>query len=198
MYDLKDDRWLKNRKQLGYLANKVVLTFDDGPSRQLTAILNILKEKNVPAHFFWQSKLLYSSRPWKRVIEEGHDIGSHAFNHKNLITLSYQEQMQQIKNSVTKIEGITGEKVRYFRPPFGRYNEDTIDVLKELGLIPVMWEISSFDWVNKVTPENIITNVVDYTMDGSIILLHETKQTVTILSSLIDGLREKGFEFSLI
>lgn len=198
MYDLKDERWLKNVQKLDAFGKKVVLTFDDGPSRQLPAILTILKEKNVLAHFFWQTKLLYRERPWRRVLGDGHEIGSHTENHKDLTRLTYEEQYRQIKNSVMRIEAITGVRVRYLRPPFGQYNENTLDILAKLELIPVMWEISSYDWEHKASPERIVDNVVSHSRDGSIILLHETKQTVIALPEIIDGLRRRGFEFSLI
>ena len=198
MYDLKDERWLKNVQKLDGFGKKVVLTFDDGPSRQLPAILTILKEKNVLAHFFWQTKLLYPERPWRRVIGDGHEIGSHTVNHKDLTRLTYEEQYRQIKNSVMRIEAISGVRVRYFRPPFGQYNDHTMVILAELNLIPVMWEITSYDWEHKRSPEKIVDNVVSHARDGSIILLHETKQTVLVLPEIIDGLRRRGFKFSLI
>lgn len=198
MYDLKDERWIKNSKQLSSTEKKVILTFDDGPSRQLTAILDILREKNVQALFFWQSKLLYKHRPWQRLLDEGHQIGTHTHNHKNLIKLKRDQQYVQIETSVNKIEEITGQKVKYFRPPFGQYNEDTMSILADLNLLPLMWEITSYDWLNKTTPKEIVFNVVSNVREGSIILLHEVEQTVTILSELIDGVRERGFEFSLL
>lgn len=198
MYGLTDERWIKNNNQICNSEKKVLLTFDDGPSRQLSNILDILNKKNIPAMFFWHSNLLFKERPWKRVLEEGHIIGSHAVNHKNLAKLTKDQQYKQIKYSIDKIEEITRTKVRYFRPPFGQYNEDTISILYELDLVPVMWEITSFDWENKSTPENIINNVVEHVQDGSIILLHELKQTVTVLPQIIDGIREKGYEFTLL
>lgn len=148
--------------------------------------------------FFWQSRLLYKHRPWQRVIDEGHQIGAHTHNHKNLIKLNRDQQSVQIRNSVNKIEEITKQKVHYFRPPFGQYNEDTLSILAELDLLPLMWDITSYDWINKATPKKIVCNVVSNVRDGSIILLHELEQTVTILPELIGGIRERGFEFSLL
>ncbi len=198
MYDLKDDRWIKNANELKTASKKVILTFDDGPSRNLNRILDILKEKDVPAIFFWQSKLLYKERPWQRVLDEGHVIGAHSLKHKNLVNLNYEEQYKQIFKSVEQIEEITENKVVYFRPPFGQYNEDTMTILHELGLTPIMWDISSYDWMNKDTPQKIVCNVVNHISGGSIILLHELEQTVAILSLLIDRVRKKGYEFSLL
>ncbi|WP_199256767.1 polysaccharide deacetylase family protein [Alteribacillus sp. YIM 98480] len=198
MYDFKDERWIKNIEQLRQKDNKVILTFDDGPSRKLEEILDVLKEKQVQAVFFWNSRLLYPQRPWQRVVQEGHIIGSHAHNHKNLTTLTKNEQYKQIKTSVEKIQEITGIDVHWFRPPFGQYNEETMEVLRELCLTPVLWEISSYDWENKSSPEMIVTNVVEHIQEGSIILLHELEQTLKILPELIDQMREKGFEFALL
>jgi peptidoglycan/xylan/chitin deacetylase (PgdA/CDA1 family) len=198
VYDLKDNRWLKNKNQLENSKGKVVLTIDDGPSRLLEPILDILKTKHVQVVFFWQSKLLHKDRPWKRVLSEGHKIGAHSYNHKNLTELTLEQQYRQIKSSITRIEQITGEKPDCFRPPYGRYDENTMEILKRLNLIPVMWEISSYDWENKSTPEKILTNVVDYVMDGSIILLHELEQTVSVLPEMIDKVRDKGFEFETL
>lgn len=198
MYDLKDTRWIKNVKQIRKTVKKVVLTFDDGPSRHLNDILDILKDKNVQAIFFWQSRLLYKERSWKRVIDEGHRIGVHGHNHKNLTKLKYEQQYKEIKTSVDHIKEITEVNVQYFRPPFGRYNMDTMFILKDLNLVPVMWEITSYDWENKADPEQIICNVATHIMDGSIILLHELEQTVAILPQLIDSIREKGFGFTLL
>ncbi|MDQ0253474.1 peptidoglycan/xylan/chitin deacetylase (PgdA/CDA1 family) [Evansella vedderi] len=197
VYDLQDDRWLKNLAQLKKDQKKVVLTFDDGPGRHLNSILDILQQKNAPAMFFWQSRLLHPKRPWKRVLDEGHIIGSHAHNHKNLTNLSREQQYRQIKGSLEKIEAVTDQKVRYFRPPFGQYNEDTMDIMEELELTPVMWEISSYDWEHKEKPEKIFCNVIENIQPGSIILLHELEQTVSILPELIDEIKEKGYEISL-
>ncbi|UOE57809.1 polysaccharide deacetylase family protein [Cytobacillus oceanisediminis] len=183
----------------GHISKKtVVLTFDDGPGRVLPEILDILKKENVPAVFFWQSRLLYTQRPWKRVMEEGHQIGTHSSKHSNYVKLTPNEQIQDLLNSKTKIESIIGQGVKLFRPPFGQYNEHTITAAKQLGLTTIMWRISSMDWELKEQPEQIIANVVENLEDGAIILLHELAQTVEALPGLIAEIRNKGYEFSLL
>jgi peptidoglycan/xylan/chitin deacetylase (PgdA/CDA1 family) len=198
VYDLGDKRWLTNLNQLRPTAKKVMLSFDDGPGRQLPFILDVLKEKDVRALFFWQSRLLYNGRPWQRVLAEGHKIGSHAFNHTNLISLQKEKQYAHIKSSIEKLEMTTGEKVLYFRPPYGQYNEDTMVIIEELNLAPVMWDLTSYDWKHKANPECIKTNVINNLREGSIILLHELKQTTVILPDLIDEIRNQGYEFDLL
>lgn len=172
---------------------QVILTFDDGPSRVLPQILDILKAEKVPAIFFWQSRLLYPQREWKRVLDEGHQIGTHSSKHVNLAQLSYEKQHRDIKNSVDKIERTIGKKVTLFRPPFGQFSDDTLAVAEELQLQVVMWRLSSFDWELADNPQQIIDYIVDHLEDGAIILLHELRQTVSVLPKLIQRIREKGY-----
>lgn len=176
----------------------VTLTFDDGPARVLPELLDILKKEKVPAVFFWQSRLLYPGRPWKRVLEECHQVGTHSSKHSNYGKLTPNEQVQDLRRSKLKIESITGQDVKLFRPPFGQYNKHTIAVAKELGLSTILWRISSMDWELKEEPEQIITNVLENLEDGAIILLHELTQTAAALPGLIAGIRDKGYEFSLL
>ncbi|SDH02654.1 Polysaccharide deacetylase [Alteribacillus persepolensis] len=132
------------------------------------------------------------------MLEEGHIIGSHAHRHKNLAALTKKEQYKQIKTSVKLIEEVTGTPVSFFRPPFGQYNEKTMEVLRELNIKPVMWEVTSYDWEYKSVPKQIIPNVTNHIQDGSIILLHELEQTAAILPSLIDEIRHQGYSFDVL
>ncbi len=194
MYDSKDPSVLTSIE--AHPQKSVVLTFDDGPSSVLEPILDVLKEEKVPATFFWQSRLLYESRPWKRVLEEGHQIGTHSTKHVNLTNLSYEEQYKDLSQSVTKIEAITGNKIVYFRPPFGQYNADTLSAAKALNLVPVMWRISSMDWELKNNPKQITSYVVENLEDGAIILLHELHQTLEALPTLIKTIKSMGYTFN--
>ncbi|WP_088102573.1 polysaccharide deacetylase family protein [Halalkalibacter urbisdiaboli] len=181
-------------------ANKreVVLTFDDGPSRYLPEILDILLDEKVPAHFFWQTRLLHHKRPWQRVLEEGHRIGTHSHRHRNLKNASFETQYQDISKSKQLIERLTNTEVCWFRPPFGQYNEHTLEVCKQLNLIPVLWSVHSFDWENESQSNDIIRHVLKQLHDGAIILLHERKVTVDALSSLIKQMKEKGYQFKTL
>jgi peptidoglycan/xylan/chitin deacetylase (PgdA/CDA1 family) len=199
VYDPKNKEVISRLHELTETKQKsVVLTFDDGPGRYLSEILDVLKVENVPAVFFWQTRLLHPARPWRRVIEEGHMIGSHSCKHPDLRKMEYEEQYDEIYYSKLKLQKVTGETMRYFRPPFGQYDSCTLKVLKELDLIPVMWSTTSFDWELKENASQIITNVVSHLEDGSIILLHELRQTLHILPTLIQQIRSKGYTFTIL
>ncbi|WP_409250837.1 polysaccharide deacetylase family protein [Bacillus sp. SCS-153A] len=174
-----------------------MLTFDDGPGRSLPEILDILEKEDVKAAFFWQSRLLHHKRPWKRALSSGHLIGTHSCKHKNLVRLSYEEQLEDLSKSMKTIRHITDQDVRYFRPPFGQYNEDTIEAAKNLGMKTILWRVSSMDWELEDDPDQIIKYVMDHLEDKAIILLHELPQTVKILPSLIQQIKEQGFQFRI-
>lgn len=183
----------------GAQTNKsIVLSFDDGPSKVLSQILDILKQHDVSAMFFWQSRLLYPRRPWQRVLDEGHIIGTHSRKHRNLVQLSYEEQYQDIQSSRVHIEKTIGTPVVFFRPPYGRFNSDTLKAAEALGLTTVMWRIASMDWELKDDPSQIVRYVTENLEDGAIILLHELEQTVTVLPQLITAIKEQGYCFSLL
>jgi peptidoglycan/xylan/chitin deacetylase (PgdA/CDA1 family) len=195
VYDLlEEDITVFNKTKIH--TPSVTLTFDDGPSKLLIPILDILKEKDVQAVFFWQSRLCHHKRPWDRMAFEGHVIGSHSRNHPNFSKLTHKEQFEQMKFSKEKIEKLYGEKLKYFRPPFGQFNGDTVTAAKELNLEIVMWRIASLDWQKGITADELIKNVCDNLEDGAIILLHELPVTLEALPRLIDAIREKGYAIS--
>ncbi|WP_240688044.1 polysaccharide deacetylase family protein [Pseudalkalibacillus hwajinpoensis] len=196
MYDSIDKEVITKGEKKAH--KTVILSFDDGPGRALPALLDILKKENVQAMFFWQSRLLYGERPWKRVLDEGHIIGTHSCRHPNLTNLNYDQQFKELSNSKHKIEDITDFPITYFRPPFGQYNSETIKAAQDLDLTTVMWRISSMDWELAKNPNKIVENVVSNLEDGAIILLHELKQTVQVLPTIIKDIRAQGYEFAVL
>lgn len=198
MYDWKNKEiWtnLQNWKEKS--SKSLILTFDDGPSSVLIPILDVLKKHDIKAMFFWQSRLLHKKRPWKRVLDEGHILGGHSLRHRDLTRLSRDEQFHDIRSNKKHIEKLTGQKMKYFRPPFGQFNGDTLCVLKELEVIPFLWEVAGLDWEHKHNPQHIVHNIVNHVENGSVILLHELRQTVEILDDLLTELKLEGYEFVL-
>jgi peptidoglycan/xylan/chitin deacetylase (PgdA/CDA1 family) len=198
VYDWENKEIWTNKRDWCHRSSKsLILTFDDGPSSVLIPILDILNKHEVKAMFFWQSRLLHKHRPWKRVLDVGHIIGGHSLRHRDLTRLSYKEQLHDITSNKRHIEQLTGEQMKYFRPPYGQFNEDTLEVLKELNVIPFLWEVAGLDWEHKENPVHIVHNILNYAKDGSVILLHELKQTVRILDELITELKAEGYSFEL-
>jgi peptidoglycan/xylan/chitin deacetylase (PgdA/CDA1 family) len=179
-----------------YNDDRVLLTFDDGPTKYLPMILSILEQKQVQAGFFWQSNLITKETPWESVLSQGHLIGSHAHSHPKFIDLTYEEQFIEVQKSKQSIETLIGKSIRLFRPPYGLYNDTTHEVIQKLGLQMVLWRVASWDWKHENEMHQIIENVVENVTKGDIVLLHELPQTCKALPKIIDGIRSKGLELA--
>ena len=172
----------------------VALTFDDGPSAITTPqLLDILEEKKAVATFFELGRLVeINSEVTKRVVEQGSEVGSHTYSHKNLI----RERRGVVEEDKEETDGVfkdvLGVVPRLTRPPYGNCNETVAEIL-DSPLI--LWSVDSRDWESR-DPEKIEEIAIDRAEDGSIILFHDIYQTtVDSIPEIIDKLREDGFEF---
>lgn len=185
----------------------VALTFDDGPDPVYTPeILDILKEKNIPATFFLIGKNVETYPDIaKRIVREGHSIGNHTYTHKSLIPLSARATFEEIKKAEKAIENVTGLRPTLFRPPRGVYSSYATKLLRDERYTIVLWDVSAVDWA-ELLPKSIVTNVTGRVKPGSIILLHDSGDLVTFkggnrsatvkaLPEILDSLRAGGYEF---
>ncbi len=175
---------------------RVSLTFDDGPRKNTTPkILDILQEKGVSATFFCIGARAESNPDIaRRIIDEGHLLGNHTQNHKDLIKLTSAQIKEEIEEANRQIEAAGGE-ARYLRPPYGHIDKRVTRAMKESGMTIVCWNIDTRDW-NKKKTDSIVANALKDAHDGGIILMHDTYPTsVEALPAVIDAMREKGYEF---
>lgn len=132
--------------------NLCALTFDDGPSNFTPHLLDMLKENNIPATFFMLgANARRLPNVVRRVAAEGHEIGNHTYSHPNLLRLSRDRQKLQIAatEEVFREIGVTS---LYMRPPYGNFDERTVDIANENGLKLILWSMDSYDW--KRLPED--------------------------------------------
>jgi peptidoglycan/xylan/chitin deacetylase (PgdA/CDA1 family) len=189
---------------------KVVLTFDDGPYGDTTnKILDILKEKNVKATFFLLGKNVEKyPEIIRREMEEGHIIGNHSYNHSRILFLKNSKNIKEnIKKAESSIEKASGLRPRFFRPPYGLRSPWMKKFLILQGYILVPLDIMTNDYNIKAKPEKITRYILRHVQPGSIITLHDGRDTKTnyprknviqALPVIIDGIREKGFEIVLL
>lgn len=188
-------------------SNKVALTFDDGPSGEFTpAILDILKEYEVPATFFMVgSHVEKYPEIAQRIVEEGHTIGNHTQNHRNLPTLSTVELQKEVMEATAVIAEVTGVYPSFVRPPRGMYDDRFRRLAKLLGQEIVLWSISTRDWRFGVTASYIERLVETKVRGGDIILFHDSgalvrseggdrRATVMALPRVIEIIQAKGLE----
>ena len=185
---------------------KIWLTFDDGPEEEVTEfILETLKKFNIKASFFLIGKKIQEfPELTKEIIKEGHIVGNHSFSHLNGFKSKNEEYIydielgQKLINEKLVEMGITN-KIKIFRPPYGRILPQQIKSLKENYKI-VMWDIFSWDFKKNISPEKIHNNVIDNVVEGSILVFHNNNKSLNNLKLTLENtlvkLIERGFVFS--
>ena len=171
----------------------VYLTFDDGPGEYTQQLLDTLAKYNVKATFFLVGENAESNeKVVKRMYEEGHLIGNHTYSHIKLDECNISSAVGEINKTNEIIKSITGEDVKYIRPPYGAYSDK---LLSHVNMTPVLWSIDPDDWATTDTAY-VVKNVVYKVKNGDIILLHDIyDSSVEAALEIIDRLSSKGFVF---
>lgn len=172
----------------------VALTFDDGPNKKYTeTLLDGLKARDVKASFFLIGECIEGNETIvERMEKEGHLIGVHCMFHTDLTKEETAEALKQLEDTGSMIEGITGKKPEYVRPPFGSWNESLGDTV---SMEPVFWNVDSVDWKLRNTSK-IVRKVMKDTKNGDIILMHDEFSTsVEAALQIIDNLLANGYTF---
>lgn len=182
--------------QRGVSANLCALTFDDGPGQTTEALLNILRDKGIRATFFVVgSRVHLYPETLKRLVAEGNEVGNHTFSHISLRQRAPVEQLSEIARTNEELARL-GIVPRYLRPPYGRYDNATIDAAAALSMTIALWSVDSRDWrkhdLSAVLPRK------SYGVRGvrGVFLFHDNhRETVEALPNLIDRLTEAGCTF---
>lgn len=179
----------------------VYLTFDDGPVRGTTMILDVLRERGALATFFIIGKNVSGNEDIVRqALADGHKIGIHSWGHENMFPLYSASRMaEDIRRCKTALEALSGEEVRLFRPPFGVVNPTIARSVKRLGLQTVGWSIRSFDTMHCDRPDwesRVADRIMRHLHPGAVILLHDRLSAApSLLSTLLDRLTAAGYRF---
>ena len=187
--EMPHDQYPKATKQ-------IALTFDDGPSPKTPETLRIAKSYDAKVSFFLvgQHATKYPKLA-RRVVEQGHTLGSHSLSHADLTSLGENEIRYEIGMGDRKVMEAAGEWPAYFRAPYGYMNERVERVMHELGFGSMTgWSLDSFDWKSK-SAEEVKNRVLDNATDGDVVLMHDSLEvTREALPSIMNELRKRGFE----
>lgn len=181
--------------------NKVLyLTFDCGWENGYTnKILDILKEKKVPAAFFCTLTNIKSEPELiARMINEGHIIGNHSDTHPRFSSISRTKMAAEIANCDNYLRVNFGYTSPFFRFPEGNYSECALDLVESLGYKSVFWSVAYSDWDVKSTKgkQYAFDTVTSRLHPGAIILLHSVSpDNAASLGDIIDWARQNGYEF---
>lgn len=155
-------------------SKQIALTFDDGPNDPYTfRLLDVLAKYNVYATFFLIGKYV-RERPdvVREIAHRGHVIGNHTFSHPLLIFTPAASIRGEIIRCRAAINDAVGDHSNLFRPPWGARRRETLRIVRELGLEPVMWNITGYDW-NATSVDFIEEKVAPKIRGGDVILLHD-------------------------
>ena len=187
---------------------QLALTYDDGPNDAHTLrLLEVLAKHDVRATFFLVGRYVQQHPQIVRdLVKAGHVLGNHTLTHPNLIFCSELQTRIQLTECSRAIEDAVGQSSKLFRPPFGGRRPSTLRVVRELGLEPVMWSVTGWDWAAK--PASYVEGKVSGQLKGGdIILLHDgghremgmdRSQTVIATDNLIQRYKATDKEFVTI
>ncbi len=189
-------------------SKQIALTFDDGPNDPHTLhLLNVLAKHNVLATFFLIGRYV-RQRPdiVTEIAKQGHVIGNHTFTHPRLIFRSGSRIREEILQCRGAIFDAVGEHSSLFRPPFGGRRPGVFRIVRQLGLEPIMWNVTGYDW-NPPSTDFIEQKVTSKIRGGDVVLLHDgghaafgadRSKTVEAVDRLIARYSADGHEFVTI
>ncbi len=182
----------------------VALTFDDGPSQKVDAILPILDSQNVKATFFLiGSEIKQHSEETKKLITDGQEIGNHTYSHNRMIFKTPSYVKKEIEATDNLIREMGYKEPIQFRPPNGKKLIFLPYYLKQHSRKTILWDLepNSYPEVNS-SSDKIVQYVIDNVKPGSIILLHPMDDnkgtTINSIKGIIEGLKSKGYEFKTV
>ncbi len=167
------------------------LTFDDGPIPEVTpAVLDILKRYNVKATFFMVGENI-DKHPdiYRQVVEAGHSVGNHTYNHLKGWNYSTREYMDNIEKFPVPST--------LFRPPYGKATFRQRRLLTQKGYKIYLWDVLTRDYNPHRSPEAMLRTIKRQTRPGSIINFHDSvksnQRMLQVLPSAIEWLQAQGY-----
>lgn len=178
-------------------ARQVALTFDDGPGRVTESILDVLAGHGAAATFnVLGERIDGRERLLRRIVAEGHELGNHGVDHRQLAGAPI-ETARQLALTSAAIRRAVGAGPRTFRAPYGAVTRSTVAAARLAGLVTVGWDVDPRDYE---TPgaEAIHERTIAAVRPGSIVLLHDDRraleQTAVALALILPDLEELGYE----
>ena len=177
------------------------LTFDEGYENGYTAkILDVLKEKEVPAAFFITAPYLKTEKELvRRMVDEGHIVGNHTVHHPCLVeVMSTDEISKELSGLDESFFSEFGKRMKFFRAPKGEFSERTLAITNDLGYTNVFWSFAYRDWEvnNQKGTDYAYSEIMKGVHNGCILLLHAvSKDNAEVLGRVIDDLKARGYTF---
>ncbi|WP_439129668.1 polysaccharide deacetylase family protein [Polaribacter sp.] len=185
---------------------EIYLTFDDGPTPEITQfVLDELNKYNAKATFFCIGKNIKNQPAiFKRIIAEKHSVGNHTQNHLNGWKTSKKEYVDNFLECDSIISSTVEkpQKKQLFRPPYGKLKKKQAEKILKKGYKIIMWSVLSADFDTSITKEECLENVLQNTTNGSIVVFHDSvkasKKLRFTLPKVLAHFSKKGYAFKAI
>lgn len=173
----------------------IALTFDDGPSKHTERLLDIFAQYGGKGTFFVVGNVIEKrEETLNRMVAEGHEIGGHSWDHRQLTKLSSADMTDEIMNTRAKIYSLTGIDTTIMRPPYGSYNDETKRICAENGIVIINWSLDTLDWKTR-DADKVYDAIMSEVKDGDIILCHDLHgSTVDAMERVIPDLIAQGYQ----
>ena len=184
--------------QVPVSAKVLAMTFDDGPHPSLTPrLLDMMKQRHIKATFFvvGQNAKEYPEI-LRRIVAEGHEIGTHTWSHAYLTKLSLAAVRKEFADAQDAVTVATGIKPVVFRPPYGATNTAVKSlIMNEFGNRTILWSVDPEDW--KRPGVSVVTSrLVTGAHPGAILLAHDIHaSTIEAMPATFDRLTSMGYKF---
>ena len=175
---------------------KVALTFDAAwGSDKTLKIVELLNNAGVKGTFFLVGFWIEQNEDKvKKIADAGFDIGTHSNTHPKMSSLSKSKISEELEMSISKITKITGNPVKFFRAPFGDYNDVVLNIASGLGLKTIQWDVDTLDWKG-LSGNEIFNRVKSSVKNGSIILCHNNSDHILeALPLILSYLKDEGYQ----
>lgn len=183
---------------------EVFITFDDGPTPEVTEfVLNLLDKHQAKASFFCIGKNVRQHLDIiNRINQGGHTIGNHTHNHYNCYQHSLEKYLENIKLTAELLTEVSPKVKKLFRPPYGRISPKATRALQKQGYKIIMWDVLSADFDLSTSADQCIKNVISNVKPGSIVVFHDSVKSYPILKEalpkILSYLDKQGYQFSAI
>ena len=171
----------------------VALTFDDGPAKGTTKILDVFEKYGVVGTFYVVGSRVYSyPSVMKRIVETGSEVGNHSWSHPFFARLTNEQVFNEIDRTNLAVYNTTGVIPRTFRPPYGSFNNNTLAAYPSITF--VMWSLDTSDWSHR-NAAITLQRVKNQVKDGDIILMHDlVATTADAIEDMVVYLLSKNFQ----
>jgi len=184
--------------------DQIYLTFDDGPDPEWTPqVLDLLKAAAIRATFFVIGQnAVKHPQLIHRIKDEGHELGNHTWSHRHPLLHRSKEAQREVRDGAYALQDLTGNAIRWFRPPHGYLRQCMIDQSDECGQTTVLWSVSARDWGPFSSTKAISTRLMN-AKAGDVLLMHDghgwfnhPDQTSRALPELIEWITGRGLKLA--